>query len=162
MQAGFAWLATLLQTINLPLTGQATEEQSMSMWAHGWRIGLRVALAATPMVLAACAPIPYLASNPTWYGFKPTQIELVEKEDPGPACGAAPYSVLGCAVRQRQQNQCTVFIKSELPYRTFSCVVTHETRHCVGDDHLGTDGRPNFAVDCGTGELYSGPVRAPG
>ncbi len=122
---------------------------------------VKLAAVAAATLLYACAG-PYWQANPQWDGFKPAEIQLVEKDDPGPDCGAASYSVLGCAVRSRSDNRCTVFVQSRLPYREFACVVTHETRHCVGDDHLAANGRPTFAVDCGTGELYSGPVSRPG
>jgi hypothetical protein len=113
---------------------------------------------AAAALLAGCTSDGYWQPNPAWHGFRPAQIAVVEIDDPSAHCGGAPRSLLGCAVRQREQNHCTVYVRSQLPYPAFACVVTHETRHCVGDDHLRANDRPHYAVDCGTGEMYSGPV----
>lgn len=115
---------------------------------------LRTTLAAlTALVLSGCASI-YWQQDPAWVGYKPTQIAVVEKDDPSQLCSAAPQSVWGCAIRQRETNDCIVFIKSRLPYEAYQCVITHEVRHCFGEQHDAFNGVPQHGVDCGNGDLH--------
>jgi hypothetical protein len=115
---------------------------------------LRAKLAAlTVLVLGGCAPI-YWQQDLAWVGYKPTQILVVEKDDPSQLCSAAPQSVWGCAIRQREAHDCVVFIKARLPYAAYNCVITHEVRHCFGDQHDAFNEVPHNSVDCGNGEFY--------
>ncbi len=114
----------------------------------------RAKLAAlTVLVLSGCTSI-YWQQDPAWLSYKPTQIAVVEKDDPSQLCSAAPQSVWGCAIRQRETNHCIVFIKSRLPYEAHNCVITHEVRHCFGQQHDAFNGVPHNSVDCGNGQFY--------
>ena len=121
---------------------------------------LRTKLAAlTVLVLGGCAST-YWQQDPAWVGYKPTQISVVDKDDPSPLCSAAPQSVWGCAIRQRETNHCIVFIKASLPYEAYSCTMTHEVRHCFGDQHDAFNAVPRYALDCGNGEIHIPSVQA--
>jgi len=120
----------------------------------------RTKLAAlTALVLGGCAS-PYWQQDPAWAGYKPTQISVVEKDDPSQFCSAAPQSVWGCAVRQREMNHCIVFIKASLPYEAYGCTMTHEVRHCFGEQHDAFNALPHYAIDCGNGEIYTASAQA--
>lgn len=110
---------------------------------------------ATLMVLvfSGCAST-YWQQDPAWVGYKPTQISVVEKDDPSQLCNATPQSVWGCAIRQRETNHCIVFIKFSLPYEAYSCTMTHEVRHCFGEQHDAFNAMPHYSIDCGNGEIY--------
>ena len=111
------------------------------------------------LLLAGCASGTYWQADSAWFGFKPTHISVIEKEDPSALCGAAPQSVFGCAIMQRTMNHCTVFVNSRLTDQAYSCTVTHEMRHCFGDHHRAFDNRPHYAIDCGDGEVYGGMMK---
>jgi len=112
-------------------------------------------------LLTGCASNSYWQSDPAWSGFKPTEILVVEKDDPSPFCRTALQSVLGCAIRQREANQCTVFLKSRLSQGAHNCTLAHEMRHCYGDHHNAFNDRPHYAIDCGNGEVYGAPASRP-
>jgi hypothetical protein len=122
---------------------------------------VQAALAA--LVLGGCASAgSYWETDAKWVNFKPTDIVLLEPDDPSIICRKAPHSVLGCAILQPEINTCTVVLKSRLPRNAFSCALTHEMRHCLGDFHTAYNDRPHYALDCGDGTLYSGPMQAGG
>ncbi len=121
---------------------------------------LRVTLAALGILaLGGCAST-YWQRDTAWVGYKPTQISVVESDDPSQPCAAAPHSLWGCAVKQRNSDDCVVFIRSRLPYAAYNCVVTHEVRHCFGDQHDAFNNVPHNSVDCGNGQFYAPPARA--
>ena len=112
------------------------------------------------LLLGGCAANSYWKPDPEWYDFKPTEIALLQVEDPSVQCGFAARSVLGCAMMRYATNQCTVLVKARMPVQASSCVVTHELRHCFGDFHRAFDNMPHYSIDCGDGEFYLGPVQA--
>ena len=115
---------------------------------------LRAQLAAlTVLVLGGCTSV-YWQPDSAWAGYKPTQISVVERDDLSRPCSAAPHAVWGCAIRQRAMDDCIVFIRAKLPYDAYNCVVTHEVRHCFGDQHDAFNGVPHNSVDCGNGRFY--------
>jgi hypothetical protein len=124
----------------------------------------RIRFAALAVLfLSGCASTSsYWERDHAWAEYSPTQIAIVAKDDPSPLCGAPLESVLGCAVRQRNEDRCTVFVNSRLPNDAYRCVVTHEMRHCFGERHDAANAKKHFAVDCGNGELYMAPARANG
>lgn len=106
------------------------------------------ALAAAAALLAGCTP--YWQPNPSFADFEPRQIQITYADDLAPC--ASPVPVLGCAIRIKESRACFVYVKASQPLDMRRCVALHEARHCInGEDH--ETGRPNYAVDCGNGEL---------
>jgi hypothetical protein len=55
-----------------------------------------------------------------------------------------------------------VFVKSSLSQDAHDCTVTHEVRHCFGDQHNAFNNVPHYAIDCGDGEVWGPSLRAGG
>jgi len=109
------------------------------------------------LALSGCASPPW-QQHPGWVGFKPTLISVIEKDNLGAFC-ADNRSILGCAVRLRETNQCIVFVKTGLPHETQGCIVTHETKHCFGNVLEAAAARTHYAADCGIGVASAASVR---
>lgn len=115
--------------------------------------------ALTALALSGCTST-YWQRDPAWAGYTPMRISVIEKDDPSQVCGAVPQSVWGCAMWQRETNDCIVFIRSGLPHEAYSCTTTHEVRHCFGEHHRAFDSVPHYSLDCGNGESYVPSARA--
>jgi hypothetical protein len=114
------------------------------------------------LLLGGCAANNYWKPDAEWYDFKPTEITLLQVEDPSAICGFAANSILGCTLMRHAISQCTVLLKARLPVQASSCIVTHELRHCFGDFHYAFDKMTHYSIDCGDGEFYLGPAQAEG
>jgi len=105
----------------------------------------------TVFALSGCAST-FWQQDPDWVDYRPTQISVVEHDDPSQVCGVAPRSLLACAIRHRDTNNCVVAIKSGLTHQAYTCTIMHEARHCFGGQH---NARSNYAIDCGNGDIYT-------
>lgn len=110
------------------------------------------------LALSGCASPPW-QQHPGWGGFKPALISVIAKDNLSAFC-TDNRSVLGCAVRLRESNQCFVFVKSGLSDETQGCVVTHETKHCFGNVHEAAAARTRYTADCGVGVASAASIVA--
>lgn len=110
----------------------------------------RRAWIALVALLSGCASS-YWVPNPAFSDFEPRDVQIVYTDDLSPC--ASPTPVIGCAVRVRQSRTCYAYVKASMPLAMRRCVAMHEARHCIaGEDH--EVGKPNYAMDCGNGELH--------
>lgn len=94
-------------------------------------------------MLAGCA-----TSGNYWKETGPAvKVEAVIPLDKEAILAVCYQHVWGCFRRDVR----IIYILESLDIKTKECVLTHELKHAAGYDH---DDRPNYGVDCGTGEVW--------